>query len=220
MSFFTNWRGAAEPKGVDVSVSNWNTLWEHVGELARKPRGVQHFLHANFPCYNGEIGIEREQNEEWKWESVWVIHLIGKILFVTHSTAVALAALIASVRTLSSCLSTVDSSHTTHTNSDVNTHERKISHAAAVVPGRANYSVPRGIRGDTWDRWGGEPGDEWEGESRGWGVGSGRPWRSDVLITGPSNKTHFCFEARKITKDAVPPQIIGGRVINQQCKQD
>lgn len=52
------------------------------------------------------------------------------------------------------------------------------------------------------------------------GVGTGRPRRSDVLITGPSNKTHLYFKARKTLEGAVPPQIIGGIVINQECEQD
>lgn len=34
-------------------------------------------------------------------------------------------------------------------NSDAHAHERRVSHAAAVGLGPANYSVPRGIRGDT-----------------------------------------------------------------------
>lgn len=42
-----------------------------------------------------------------------MIRLIGKIRFVTHSPAVPLAALMASVRTLAPRLSTVDSGDTT-----------------------------------------------------------------------------------------------------------
>lgn len=43
-----------------------------------------------------------------------MIRLIGKIRFATHSLAVPLAPLRASVRTLAPRLSTVDSSDTTH----------------------------------------------------------------------------------------------------------
>lgn len=73
-----------------------------------------------------------------------MIRLIAKIRFVTHSPAVPLAALMASVETLAPRLSTVDSSDTTR-----ELRRARLSRAAAVGPEPANYGDRRGIRGDT-----------------------------------------------------------------------
>lgn len=192
--FFTNWKGGVEPNGVNSRYQTETPCERMLVSAARMPSGVQLFLHTNV-LWRLRKKNEQGWDEEGMWEGVGVIRLIGKIRFVTHSPAVPLAALMASVRTLAPRLSTVDSSDTRKLRRACL--RRRVSHAAAVGPEPANYSVPRGIRGDTWDRCGEETGDEGVVE------GAGRPQWSDVFIVGRSNKVHFY--------SAVPPRVMGGQ---------